>query len=75
MKQHPIKEFWAKSGWQTDGNNPEDAMSEGKLAIDAWNAAIKVAVAEIVDSAAKSINAETLAEIVTNVSFMRYVPK
>ena len=65
MNQHPLREFWAKSGWQSDGNNPEDAMSEGKLVIEAWNEAIRTALSEMLDC-------ETLYSAITYVASMKY---
>jgi hypothetical protein len=65
MNQHPLREFWAKSGWQSDGNNPEDAMSEGKLVIEAWNEAIRTALSEMLDC-------ETLHGAITYVASMKY---
>lgn len=45
MKEHPLQRFWIEeSGWHDKQSPiPELGMSEGKLCIDAWNAAIRAA--------------------------------
>lgn len=72
MNQHPLREFWAKSGWQSDGNNPEDAVSEGKLVIQAWNEAIRIAKREIIDSLSTSEDIKIVKRIIRRVDFMKY---
>ncbi len=39
--KHPFREWWDHSSGWSDGNAP--ALSEGKLAVDAWNAAVEAA--------------------------------
>jgi hypothetical protein len=47
---HPLNKFWRdKSGWHhTGAETVSEACSEGKLAVDAWNAAIDTAASCIV---------------------------
>lgn len=45
-ESHPLRKFWIqKSGWFVRGlhETPEDGVSEGRLCIDTWNAAIAAA--------------------------------
>jgi hypothetical protein len=47
---HPLVSWWRKSsGWSHGNDSPREAVSEGKLAEDAWNAAIDAASGCIVE--------------------------
>ena len=45
----PLQRFWMHhSGWYSpESPSPEDGLSEGKLCIDTWNAAIDEAIRQI----------------------------
>lgn len=46
---HPLVSWWRKSsGWSHGNDSPREAVSEGRLAEDAWNAAIDAAAGCIV---------------------------
>ena len=45
--KHPLLVWWGNSSGWSDGNTP--GLSEGKLAVDAWNAAIEAAADCIVE--------------------------
>lgn len=50
-KPHPLDIFWIRdSGWCSRlHNTPTHGLSEGQLAIDTWNAAIKAAASCVED--------------------------
>lgn len=47
---HPLVSWWRKhSGWSHGNDSPREALSEGKLCEDTWNAAIDAAAGCIVE--------------------------
>lgn len=45
IKMNELQKFWEKSGWRSDENpTPQLGLSEGRLCIDTWNAAINAAL-------------------------------
>lgn len=42
---HPLRDFWKTSGWWDNlHQQPENGMSEGRLCIETWNAAVQKAI-------------------------------
>lgn len=62
---HPLVEWWQNESRWADNKweLPENALSEGRMAIDAWNAAIQHAMACVVSDGNPMVALEKIAEL------------